>query len=79
MAALLEAIPVAKKRAETGEKPKRYGTLIRVSDEFAASITRIASFEKLSVAEFADTHFLPLSEKRFREAILREAKKMEGK
>lgn len=48
--------------------------VIRVSDGFAEAIGRAASFEKISVAEFATRHLLPVVEKRYRDAVLKEAK-----
>ncbi len=57
---------------------KRYGTLIRVSDEFAEALRDVTGIEKTTVAEFADSVLLPLVRKRYREAILREAKRLEG-
>jgi hypothetical protein len=71
-------IEVAKKKSAK-DLPKRYGTLIRVSDKFAESIRRASSFEKASIAEYAETHLLPVIERRYRDAVLKEAKKMEGK
>lgn len=68
---------VAKKKA-TGQA-KRYGTLIRVSDEFAAAIRDAAGFEKLSAAEFVDLHLLAIVRKRYKDAVIKAAKKMEGK
>jgi hypothetical protein len=68
--------PVARKKAPSDLK--RYGTLIRVSDEFAEAIRDAASFEKLSVAEFATKHLLDRVRKRYREAVLKEAKRVEG-
>jgi hypothetical protein len=67
---------VAKKK--TAGSPKRYGTLIRVSDEFAQALRDVTGFEKTNVAEFADAHLLPIVRKRYRDAVLREAKRMEG-
>jgi hypothetical protein len=59
-------------------KPKRYGTLIRVSDEFAAALRDAVGFEKTSMAEFADAQLLPVVRKRYRDAVLKEARRMEG-
>ena len=74
--AVMRSAKVAKKK--TGDPPKRYGTLIRVSDEFAEALRDLTSFEKVSVAEFADAHLLPIVRKRYKDAVLREAKRMEG-
>ena len=63
---------------EKPKTPKRYGTLIRVSDEFAAAIREVTSLEMISTAEFADTHLLPVVRKRYREVILKKAKGIEG-
>lgn len=74
----VKGVPVAKKKAESKGEPKRYGTLIRVTDEFAAAIGRSASFENMSISEYATAHLLPVVEKRYRDAILKEARRMEG-
>jgi hypothetical protein len=76
MAAPAGVIDMAKKKG--GASPKRYGTLVRVSDEFAAALRDACGFEKASVAEFADAHLLPVVRKRYREAVLKEARRMEG-
>jgi hypothetical protein len=68
---------VAKKKTDSGAK--RYGTLIRVSDKFADALRDAASFEKLSIAEFADAHLLAPVEKRYKEAVIKEARRIEGK
>lgn len=70
---------MAKAKKKFPSQTKRYGTLIRVTDEFAEAVKRAASFENVSVAEFAGMHLLPVVEKRYREAVTREAKRMEGK
>src|SRR4051794_36867330 len=65
---------VAKKKASESEgQPKRYGTLIRVSDTFADALKKAASFEKISMAEFADLVLLPVTENRYRDAVIKEA------
>jgi hypothetical protein len=66
---------VAKKKAE---QPKRYGTLARVSDSFAEALKKVSTLENSSMAEFADLHLMPIIEKRYREALAREAKRMGG-
>lgn len=66
---------VAKKAADGARK--RHGTLIRVSDEFAKALDDATRFEKTSVAKFADQHLLPVVRKRYRDAVLKEAKRME--
>lgn len=67
---------VAKKKAV---EKKRYGTLIRVSDEFADAIRDATAFEKMSTAEFVDLHLLAIVRKRYRDAVIKAAKKMEDK
>jgi hypothetical protein len=74
MAVLVGGSDLAKKKTAA----KRYGTLIRVSDVFAEALGDVTRFEKISVAEFADRHLLPVVRKRYRDAVLREAKRMEG-
>jgi hypothetical protein len=66
-------------RKKSPSDSKRYGTLIRVSDEFAQAIRDAASFEKLSISEFANNHLLAVVQKRYRDAVVKEAKRMEGK
>jgi hypothetical protein len=56
----------------------RHGTLIRVSDDFAEAIRRASSFEGISVAEFSTLHLLPVVEKRYKDAVLKEARRVEG-
>ena len=75
MAAMAEVRGVAKKK--TAGSTKRYGTLVRVSDEFAKALSDATKFEGSSVAEFADAHLLPIVRKRYRDAVLKEAKRME--
>jgi hypothetical protein len=76
MSVVAEIRDVAKKK--TAGSPKRYGTLIRVSDEFAAALRDVTGFEKTTVAEFADAVLLPVVRKRYRDDVIREAKRMEG-
>jgi hypothetical protein len=76
MSATVEIEDVARKRA--GEAPKRYGTLIRVSDELADALREAAGFEKISVSEFGDAHVLPVVRKHYRDAVLRKAKQMQA-
>ena len=72
-----EETPVAGKKK--GGTPKRYGTLIRVTDEFAEAIGEACSFEKKSVAEFATKYLLTVVRKHYKDAIIKKAKKMEEK
>jgi hypothetical protein len=67
---------MAKKKAESA--PKRHGSLIRVSDGFAEALNDAARIEKMSAAEFADTYLLTAVQKRYREAVLKEAKRVGG-
>lgn len=76
MAVVAEVRAVAKKKS--GGTPKRYGTLVRVSDEFAKALSDATKFEGSSVAEFADAHLLPVVRKWYRDAVLKEARRMEG-
>jgi hypothetical protein len=69
-------LDVGKKKS--GATPKRYGTLIRVSEEFARALGDATRFEKTSMAEFADAHLLAIVRKRYREAVIKEARRMEG-
>jgi hypothetical protein len=76
MVALRGVLDVASKKASA--KPKRYGTLIRVSDEFAEALRTVTGFEGSSTAEFADAVLLPIVRKRYREGVIKEARKLEG-
>ena len=66
---------MAKKKKE----PADDSTLIRVSKTFAEAIRDAAAPEKISVADFADSHLAPLVAKRYRDWILKEAKRFEAK
>jgi hypothetical protein len=76
MGLVAEIGDVAMKKSKAA--PKRYGTLIRVSDEFAAALKDATGFEKSTVAEFADMHLLQVVRKRYRDAVLSAAKRLEG-
>jgi ribosome-binding protein aMBF1 (putative translation factor) len=69
---------VAKKKTLSKDEPKQYGTLIRVSDEFADAIRQASSFEGMSMREFADAHLLPVTRKRYSDAVIKEARRIEG-
>lgn len=62
---------------EKGQR-QQSGTLVRVSEGFAEALRDATRFEKTSVAEFADAHLLPVVRKRYREAVLKEARRVEG-
>jgi hypothetical protein len=66
---------VAKK---SGKGVKRYGTLIRVSDGFADVLRSASQAERMSMAEFADTYLKATVEKRYRDFVLKEAKRFTG-
>jgi hypothetical protein len=74
MTAFVGTTDVAKKAADGARK--RHGTLIRVSDEFAAALDDATRLEKTSVAKFADQHLLPVVRKRYRDMVLKEAKRL---
>jgi hypothetical protein len=76
MSALAEMKSVAKKKS--ADPHQRKGTLIRVSDEFADALRDVTGFEKTTVAEFCDAHLLSLVRKRYRDVVIKEAKRMEG-
>lgn len=76
MAALAGAEKVAKKKADAA--PKRYGTLIRVSDAFAEALRDAVGLDKSNVAEFCDRHLLPVVQRHYREAVIRKARQLEG-
>jgi hypothetical protein len=66
------------KAKKKGATPKRYGTLIRVSDRFADALRDAAGFERMSATRFADTVLLPVVRKRYRDGVLRMARRLEG-
>jgi hypothetical protein len=66
--------PVSKKKSQEASEPKRYGTLIRVSDDFAQKIRDAAHFERVSIADFADTFLLAILDKKYTEVMLRATK-----
>jgi hypothetical protein len=66
--------PVMAKKA-----PKRYGTLVRVSDQFAEALRLVTRFEDVSAAEFCDRHFLPIATRRYEEWVLKRAKDIEAR
>ena len=68
---------VGRKKSQE-DKPRRYGTQIRVSNAFADLIVKAANTEGLSVADYIDKHVMGLIEKRYKEAILKEAKRLGG-
>jgi hypothetical protein len=70
---------VAKKKADEPVQPKRYGTLIRVTDRFAKAVKEASSFEQASIAEYLDAYVLPIVEKKFADAIVKKAKRIEGR
>jgi hypothetical protein len=72
---LTRDVNVAKKKSV---KPaKQGGTLIRVSDEFAAAIRDVIGVEHMSTADWLDKHQLASVRKRYREVIARINKEME--
>ena len=78
MSTAISGSTVAKKKQPSESPAKRYGTLIRVSDQLAEALRRVTHFEGKSVAEFADEHFLPIAEKYYQAAVLAEAKRIGG-
>lgn len=67
---------VAKKKSAA--TPKRQGTFMRVSAEFSETVKAASNIEQMSAAEFTDTYLLPVAKKRYREAVLKVAKRLEG-
>jgi hypothetical protein len=75
---IMGAVGVESMARKKAESPKGKGTLIRVSDEFAAAVGEVARFENLSNADWLDALVLPLARKLYREAVIKKAKRMEG-
>jgi hypothetical protein len=74
--AVAEMRSVAKKK--TLDPNKRKGTLIRVSDELAEALREATGLERMTVAEFGDQHILPVVRKRYRDALIKKARSVEG-
>jgi hypothetical protein len=68
---------VGKKTAKDAE-PKRYGTLIRVSEAFAEAMGEASSFEGMSVAQFAETRLLPVVKQHYKEAVIAKARRLQS-
>ena len=78
MPATTEAPVVSKKKTPAAsDAPRRYGTLIRVSDEFAEAITDAASIRKVSVRDLADDLLLDIVKKAFADKILERAEEIQ--
>lgn len=78
MPATTEAPHVAKKKAPAAPEPaRRYGSLIRVSDEFAEAINDAASIRKQSVRDLADELLLGLVRKAYTDKILEAAEQIQ--
>ena len=69
-----ETHDMAKK--ENDPAARKYANLVRVSAEFAEALNDAAHMEKMSAGEFADAHLLPAVRKRYRETVLKEAKRV---
>ena len=69
--------PMAKKTAPKSEAPKVPSVLIRVSAVFADAIRDAASIDRVTVGAFADEHLLPIVAKRYRDSVLKAARKIE--
>jgi hypothetical protein len=54
-------------------------SLFRVSDEFAESLRKVCALGGTSAAKFADEHLLPIVQKKYRDLLNAESKKMGGK
>lgn len=76
--AVIEAPIVAKKSSKPAVQPKRYGTLIRVSDDFAEAIKEAAGFRGQSISEFADAELLERIRKVYSDDVIAKAKKLQG-
>ena len=50
-------------------EPKRYGTMIRVSHEFAETLRDVTWLERISIAESANAYLLPVVRKRYRDGL----------
>lgn len=69
---------MAKKKAASADV-ERNGRLVRVSIGFAEALAAAARIENISAAEFADAYLLAPVQKRYKEAVLKEAKRLEGR
>jgi hypothetical protein len=75
MAVVAGIADVAKKKTDGSNR--RHGTLIRLSDQFAEALGEAARFENMAMGDFADKYLLSVVRKRYREAVLKEAKRLE--
>ena len=75
MVTTVEVELVAKKKTAGA---KAQGTLVRVSDEFHRVLTDASKFEGMSVAQYADAYLLPIVRKRYRDSVVKEARRLEG-
>jgi len=50
----------------------------RISHAIVEALRLVTAFEGVSVAEFADAALLPVLRKRHRDAVVKEARKVEG-
>lgn len=67
---------VAKKKADP---IKKAATMVRVYPLFAEKLNRAASFKKMSIADFAEAYLSHAVDKVYHDAILKEAKDIQGK
>jgi hypothetical protein len=65
------------RKSKNPSSPKRYGSLIRVTDEFAEAIRDASSLEKMSIAEFAQTYLTRTVRDHYKKTIKRLAKKVD--
>jgi hypothetical protein len=79
MTATLADETMAKKKAAASAGPKRYGTLVRVSDDFADALRKASALQGVSMADFADANLLAVVQKLYVDTLARESKRMGGK
>ena len=78
MSATLSGEPVAKKKASSKDDMKKGGTMIRVTDDVAEALRKVCALENMTAAEFSETYYLPVIQKRYRELIAAESKRIGG-
>lgn len=82
MAATSELLAMPKKKS--APTSKRRGTLIRVSNELADALGDVTGLERTNIADWADTHLLPIVRKRYSDVVIKvadrikEAKRLKG-
>ena len=63
---------MAKKASESKD------AMVRVSTAFAEALKDVVRIEGKSIAEFADDYLLPIVRKRYKDSLMKEARRVSG-